>query len=164
VVLTASSAGYVRDGAYANTDLSSDPTLVVRKGPAGQSRETFLTFDLSRITRPIHSAKLRLVGRLSQSDTKGVSVRAYAVTATPPKGALKWNNRPQSSASAFAAATISGTTRRTYEWDLTAFLLAQKAAGKRTVTVALKGASATDAAALFDGPRAAVTAPRLVVT
>src|SRR3954467_6962780 len=34
-VLTATAGGYARDGSYATTDLSADPTLVVKKGLAG---------------------------------------------------------------------------------------------------------------------------------
>ena len=75
VALSATAAGYARDGAYAGTAFSNDPTLVVKKGPAGFNRETYLTFDLSRV-RTIHSAKLRLYGRASAGGSKGVAVRA----------------------------------------------------------------------------------------
>jgi len=50
--------GYVRDGAYANTDLSADPTLVRQEGADGQTREIYLTFDLSKINRRSTRAKL----------------------------------------------------------------------------------------------------------
>src|SRR3954451_23425079 len=41
-------AGAVVDelGVYDDADLAADPTLVVKKDPAGMNRETYLTFDL----------------------------------------------------------------------------------------------------------------------
>jgi hyaluronate lyase len=166
VVLAPTAAGYVRDGGYARTNFASDPSLVVKHGPAGFTRETYLTFDLARVGT-IHSSKLQLFGRLSQPAKKGVQVRVYAATATAApaegaaaKGRLTWKTRPPTAAGpAVAAATVSGTGGRWYEWDLTALLRAQRAAGAHTVTIALKGTAATDAAALFDtgtggkGPR-----------
>lgn len=163
LVLTATRSGYARDGAYANTDLSSDPSLVVKTGPAGLNRETYVTFDLSRVGTTIRSAKLRLVGRLTQPGVTGMEVRAYVVRGAWPAGPLKWANRPAATGPRLASMTVSGTNARWYEWDLTAFLIAQKAAGKRTVTIALKGVTPTTAAALFDAGRAGGNAPRLVI-
>jgi ELWxxDGT repeat protein len=162
-VLAASTAGYIRDGAYARSNFSPDPSLVVKKGPAGYTRETFLTFDLSHVGA-IHSARLRLFGRLNQPARKGVPVRAYAARAAVPKGNLNWNNRPPTTAAPVApATTLTGTGSRWYEWDLTAFLRAQQSAGKRTVTLALKGVTATDAAAIFNPGRAGGKGPQLVI-
>jgi len=162
VVLSAKSAAFVRDGAYANASFASDPSLVVKKGPAGYTRETYLTFDLSQIGA-IHSAKLRLFGRLNQSAPKGVNVRVYAAGGALPKGRLTWHNRPAAGALAAASTTVAGTGGRWYEWDLTALLRAQRAADAHTVTLALKGATGSDAAALFDGGRTGANGPRLVL-
>ena len=146
--LAAGATGYARDGAYAGTDLSSDPTLVVKTGPAGYTRQTFLTFDLSNHAGPIHTAHLRLFGRLTGGDSSaGVKVGVLAATGTFTKGHLTWNHRPTATGNALATATVTGMQSRWYDWDLTAFLKAQKAAGKSVVTLALRGVSPTEAAA-----------------
>ena len=162
--LTAEAAGYARDGAYAGTDLSSDPTLVVKTGPAGYTRQTFLTFDLSKLARP---DPLRPPPPLRPPDRRrspaGVKVGVSAASGTFTKGHLTWNHRPAATGPALATATVTGTQSRWYDWDLTAFLKAQKAAGKSVVTLALRGVSPTEAAALFDSGKAG-KGPRLVVT
>jgi hypothetical protein len=59
-----------------------------------------------------------------------VQVRVYAAnTPAVPLGQLEWNDRPATAAGPLAAATIVGTARRAYEWDLTRFLRARRAAG-----------------------------------
>jgi ELWxxDGT repeat protein len=162
VVLTKQNAAFVRDGAYANTDFASDASLVVKKGPAGYTRETYLTFDLSRVGA-IHSAKLRLFGHLNQSAPKGVTVRVYAAGGALPGRRLTWHNRPTAVGSASPSTTVAGTGGRWYEWDVGQLLRAARAAGARSVTLALKGAAATDAAALFDGGRTGANGPRLIL-
>ncbi|HTK76961.1 MAG TPA: ELWxxDGT repeat protein, partial [Gemmataceae bacterium] len=162
LVLTAQSAAFVRDGAYANTAFAFDPSLVVKKGPAGYTRETFLSFDVSQIG-VIHSAKLRLFGRLNQSAGRGVAVNVYAAGGALPKGRLTWNHRPTAGAAAPASATVASIGGRWYEWDVGELLRAARAAGARTVTLALKGAAATNAAALFDGGRTGANGPRLIL-
>ena len=113
----------------------------------------------------IHSAKFRLFGRLNQPARKGVPVRVYAAKSAVPKGNLNWNTRPATAPGPIApATTLTGTGSRWYEWDLTAFLRAQQSAGKRTVTLVLKGVTATDAAAIFDAGRTGGKGPQMVVT
>lgn len=163
LALNASAGGYVRDGAYAGTGFANDPSLVVKKGPAGYNREAYLTFDLSRV-KSVRSARLRLYGAASTAGA-GVPVRLFAARGALPKGKLTWKNRPGAAGAPLASVTVTGTAGRWYEWDLTAFLKGQKAAGHDLVTIALQAAAATDAAALFqqgrDGNRAR---PQLVIT
>ena len=81
-----------------------------------------------------------------------------------PTGQLTWKNRPAATGAPLASATVTGTTPRWYEWDLTAYLKAQKAAGHNLVTIALQAAVATDAAAIFQrGGAGGPTWPQLVV-
>jgi ELWxxDGT repeat protein len=166
LALAPTAGGYVRDGAYAGTGFANDPSLVVKKGLAGYNREAYLTFDLSRVTS-IRSAKLRLYGQSSTAAGAGVPVRVFAAPGALPKGKMTWKNRPGAAGAPLASATVTGTAGRWYEWDLTAFLKAQKAAGHNLGTIALQAAVATDAAAIFQrghpGP-ASRTAPQLVVT
>jgi hypothetical protein len=136
----------------------------VKKGPTGFNRVAYLTFDLSRV-KVIHSAKLRLYGQTIGGGGPGVAVRAYGTHGVWPTGRLTWKNRPTAAGAPLASATVKGTTARWYDWDLTAFLKSQKAAGHNLVTIALQAAVATDAAALFlQGRSGNATRPQLVVT
>jgi len=53
---------------------------------------------------------------------------------------ITWNNKPASGTTALATVTMvnNSTTSRWYEWDVTAYLQQEKAAGRNTVTLALK--------------------------
>ena len=58
----------------------------------------------------------------------------------------------------------NSTTARWYEWDLTAFLSAEKAAGRTAVTIVLKNDVATSPHATFRSRQAASNRPELQVT
>jgi hypothetical protein len=152
----------VRDGAYARTSFASDPSLVVKRGPTGYARESFVTFDLSKLgPGRIHTAHLRLFGRLTgNAPARAVRVSVSAASGAWAKGRLTWNHRPTIVGAPLATADIAGAQARWYDWDLSAFLKAQQAGGRSVVTLALHGVSATEAAALFDSGKG----PRLVVT
>ena len=78
---------------------------------------------------------------------------------------ITWNNRNPgaTTAAALATATISGTTAKWYELDVTSYLKAEKLAGRNTVTLVHRSATSTTAVATFaaDG---ATNAPQLLVT
>jgi hypothetical protein len=77
------------------------------------------------------------------SATTGTTIQtaAYSVANTTwTETGLTWNNKPAPGATALATVTIvnNSTTARWYELDVTAYLQAEKAAGRNTVTLALK--------------------------
>jgi hypothetical protein len=58
---------------------------------------------------------------------------------------------------------VSGTTAAWYELDLTAFLAAEKAAGRNAVTLVLRNPTASSAQTIFASDEAAAGRPELVV-
>ena len=166
---------YVRGGTFASTNFGTDGTLVVKQSPtdASNTRQTYLRFDLSAVNS-ISSAKLRLFGGL----TNGTGAVTVAVTAVPsttwvegnggtdnnPAGEIRDANKPAASGAALATRSVTSTAAGWYEWDLTAFLQAQKAAGKNLVSVVLTATAATDSAVVFNSRDAGANRPSLVVT
>jgi hypothetical protein len=61
------------------------------------------------------------------------------------------------------ALTIAGTAGKWYTLDLTAWLSAQKAAGKTEVSLVLSSPLASSASALFSSDEATANRPELVV-
>ena len=60
--------------------------------------------------------------------------------------------------------TISGTTKKYYEWDISSFIAAQRAAGKTVVALALKSLDSTWAVASFNSSEASTNKPQLAIS
>ncbi len=162
--ITTTVASYVRGGAFAGQNFGSDPSLLVkRSATADNIRESYLKFDLSTVTT-ITSAKLRLFGKLSAASAAGVAIGVYSSTNTSwTEAGITYSNRPPTGSTALATTTITGTGGAWFEWNLTGFLQAEKAAGRNVVTLALKAPNITDPWAIFNADSQS-NAPQLVIT
>jgi rhamnogalacturonyl hydrolase YesR len=168
VTVRAPADGYVRDGTYAAQNFAQAAVLEVKKVSApGYSRESFLRFDLSQFgtASDIASAKVRLFGKLLSNAASSMTAGLYPVaSATWSESGLTWNNRPAAGTAAVGTATVTGTTGRWYEFDLTSYLKQQKTAGAAAVAFALKGTALGQGWAGFNSDEAAASQPQLVVT
>lgn len=73
-------------------------------------------------------------------------------------------NRPLANTAALATTSLTGVTGRWYEWDLTAFLQGEKAAGRSQVTLVMRSLTLIDAAAVFNSDESAGNRPELLVS
>jgi hypothetical protein len=147
---------YVRDGASANTAFGDASSLFVKKSSTGYTRETYLQVDLSGVAS-IGRAVLRLYGN---TDGAQVAVGAWGVESSRPVGSLTYNNRPTGGVA--LGSTVINSAAGWYEWDVTAFLQDQRAAGNTNVTLALRGTAQTVALAQFASSGS--TAPQLLIS
>ncbi len=165
VRVTSTSAAYVRDGTSATTNYGSDGKLAVKGSTTGATRQSYLKFDLLSLPATIKSATIRLYGNLSAALDGGVGIEVYAAADKAwDEKTLTWQNRPGTSGSSLASFNVSGTAAKWYEIDLTAFLQSQKAAGRSSVTLVLKGVGNTSPYAQFNSDDAASNRPELVVS
>src|SRR5205814_9636794 len=96
----------------------------------------YLTFDLSSISGNLSNVKLRLFGSVPGGEQ--VSISAYSVADTSwSESNITWNNKPAAGTTELAFVTVLGATGAWYEWDLTAYVKAEKAAGRNLVSFAL---------------------------
>ena len=162
--LRASSDGYVRDGTYAGTNFGSVADLQVRKSSyAGQTRWGLLTFDLTSLTT-VRSATLRLYGKLDSTANPSLAVQVFAAANAPwAETGVTWSNKPAVSGPALGTITVTGTTAKYYTLDLTAYLKAQKAAGKTSVALVLRAGAFSTVAATVASDEASTNRPELVV-
>jgi hypothetical protein len=162
--LRAAADAYVRDGSTnAGKNFGGLSTLEVKKSTTGFNRTSYLRFDLSSIAS-IGSAKLRLWGRLDNADVKNVVVEVDAVDSTTwGESTINWNNKPAIGAKQ-GQFTVIDTTSRWYEIDLTSFLKAQKAAGKKLISLALRRTTTTTPNAIFNSNEATSNRPELRIT
>jgi PKD repeat protein len=144
---------YVRDGEFQYTNFGFAPGLEVRLGPAGPggTRWTYLKFSTTGLTS-VRSAKLRLYGNLTSTTSANVRTRVYPASNTAwSEGTIRWTNRPSTGSTPLASVTLvnNSTAPRWYEWDVTAYLQQEKAAGRHIVTLVLRNDVSTNPTATF---------------
>jgi hypothetical protein len=155
-------SAYVQDGANANTNFGSATQLLLKKSTSGYNRESYLKFDLSGVST-ISSAKLRLFGNVSDASSVALALFGSGNTSWS-ESTVTWNTKPVTG-SQIGSATISGSTAKWYEIDLTSYLKAEKAAGHALVTIVIKSnTSSTGPYVAFNSDDAASNRPELTIT
>ena len=76
---------------------------------------------------------------------------------------ITWDTKPAPDPTLLGTLTVTGLTAAWYELDLTAFLQAERAAGRTLVTLVLRNATSSSAQTVFSSDEAASGRPELVV-
>ncbi|HEX5733937.1 MAG TPA: carboxypeptidase regulatory-like domain-containing protein [Blastocatellia bacterium] len=153
---------YVRAGSSANSNFGTTTQLITRlASSSNNTHETYLTFNVGQVCT-VSNVKLRLFGKLSSSGNLSVSAHAVSNTTWTETG-ITWNNRP-ATGSALTTRVVTGTTNTWYEWDITQYVRSEISAGRRTISIALKGVMVTSNQATFNSRQAATNRPELVIT
>jgi photosystem II stability/assembly factor-like uncharacterized protein len=155
---------YVRDGGSAGTNFGTATVLLVKNTPTtGYNRRSFLKFDITAAGGTVSNAKLRLFGSHATAGTTFDSSFAVSNNTWTETGII-WNNQPALGAKQGASVGIT-TTAQYYEFDVTAFVQSQKAAGINLVSLAITMDSKTDNGPdSFNSREATTNPPQLVVT
>jgi parallel beta-helix repeat protein len=128
----------VRGDMYNGGNYGTSNLMDVRmhSNPAdGRNRQAYITFDLSSVAA-ITNGTIRLY-QPANTFTGSVGISVYAVPDTTwDESTLTWQNKPAPSGSALATTTVTqgSSTGTWYEWDVTAYLQAEKAAGRNLVS------------------------------
>ena len=164
--LRATADTFVKGGTSANANFGTSSELQVKNNSTsqGDARQSFLKFDLSSAAS-IGSAKLRLYGYLNNANKTNVvtEVHSSGVTSWSEAGTT-YNNKPAIRDEVLGQITVANTTAKWYEVDLTAYLRAEKLAGRNTVTLVLTNPVSSDPYAAFSSDEAASNRPELVIT
>ena len=152
---------YVRNGIYASQNFGTETRVRAKhsNNPDNQ-RQIFIRFQIG--TQTVNRAVLRLYGSTSEAGTVVLAAHSVAST-TWSETALTWNTRPARGTTALASLSISGTTRRWYEWDVSAYVRAQRAAGRTAVSFVLLGTSPTSPYGTFSSRNDSSNRPELVL-
>jgi hypothetical protein len=158
---------YVRDGSSATTNFGTATTLQTQSNATiGNNRETYLKFDLATVTG-ISKATVRLYGSLSDTSGSNVPAGIYSVATTTwtesGSGSITWNNKPAAGVTPLATTVITNNVPRWYEFDVTAYLQAEKAAGRNVVSLAVKNTSQSSPFASFNSREATTNQPQLIL-
>jgi RHS repeat-associated protein len=156
---------YVLDGTWANSNFgSANPIFTQTRDTTGQNYDSYLKFDTTSAggAGSVASAKLRVSASKSGP---GVGMTAYAVADTTwSETGITWNNKPARGA-ALASVTVAGVSYVFYEFDVSAYVIAEKAAGRNLISFALHNpANSSQAIYIQSRETASGNAPQLVLT
>ncbi|MDF2188179.1 cellulase family glycosylhydrolase [Paraflavitalea sp. CAU 1676] len=160
---------YVRNGTYAAiTHGTTDPAILISKlnsNPAtGNDRHTYLRFDAAGVSGAISSAVLRVYGKLDDNRNSNIPVNCHSVSNTTwTESAITWNNKP-ATGSSLVSATVTDSIGRYYTWDITAYVAAEKAAGRNGISLALLSTVVTSPRITWNSKETGSNPPQLVIT
>jgi hypothetical protein len=169
--LEATADAHVQDGSSAATNFGAELELQTQaSATAGSNRETYLKFDITTISA-ITRAKLRLFGGLTDTSTVDVPAAVHPVAVTSwvesGNGSITWNNKP-ATGTALATVTIKSSPTNVmavwYEWDITGYIQAEKAAGRNIVSFAVKNTATSTPYVAFNSREEASNHPQLQIT
>ena len=152
---------HVRAGAYASQNFGSAAELIVKHSSvADYQRRTHLRFPLG--SGPVGRAVLRLRGALTSAGD--VPIAIYPVSnVTWGESGLTWNTQPPAGATAIASRRVASTAGAWYEWDVTAYVRNERAAGRAAVAFALAATTTTSPYAAFASGEASANRPELLI-
>jgi uncharacterized delta-60 repeat protein len=161
--LTATADAYVRDGTNAGANFGTAADLEAKTAGSGFNRVSYIKFDLSSVST-INSVKLDLFGKISDTQNASIVTSVFSVANTSwTETGITFSNAPVLG-SAQTSTTVSGTTAKLYQFDVTAYVKAQKAAGHNIISFAIKNPSSSSSFVQFNSREAASNKPALVIT
>jgi subtilisin family serine protease len=152
---------YVRDGSAASTNFGSASLLQVKTDTAtGNNRDAYFRFDTSAASK-ITRATLRVYAALNGSGSVATTVHAVSSTSWS-EGGITWNNKPARGA-ALASVTVSSTTGRFFDLDVTSYVKSERSAGRNLVSFALHDGAKSSPYIAVNSKEASSNRPELVI-
>ena len=153
---------HVRDGKSAATNFGAATTTNVQTSTGGNNRILYMKVDTSSFVGTVSSALLRVQMKGVKGSSTPVAASAVASTSWD-ESTVTWNTRP-AVGSELSRATVVGASYGWYEFDVTSHVVAERAAGRWVVVVAL---TAPTSSVLVSGVSAesstSAARPRLVL-
>ena len=153
---------YVRAGAFASQNFGSAARLIVKHwSEADYQRRTHLRFPLG--SGPVGRAVLRLRGALNAAGDIPIAIFPVS-NVTWSESGLTWNTQPPAGATAIASTRVASTASAWYEWDVTAYVRSERAAGRAAVAFAVAATTTTSPYAAFSSREASANRPELLIS
>lgn len=173
VVLTPVADTWVQGAeAFRDTNFGASAEMQVKRtlNPGtGRGRRGLLRFDTASVAGAITSAKLRIFARLTDASLPPTGMIIQKITNTAwNELAVTWNAQPNvESFNPLAQITVTGATGQYYEFDLTSFIQAERAAGRAKVAFRLINVTSTGNSGasytIVNSKEAAENPPQLVL-
>lgn len=156
---------HVRDGSFASQNYGGETLLQAKRSPdAGFTRHSYLKFDTSSFVGTAGSVTLRLHGNIeSSSSNLDVQVAGVSNSSWTESG-LTWSNAPTGSVGSVLATRSVTTVPQYWNWDVTSFVNAERAAGRPVVTLRVISNTASGPRVMLNSRENAANKPQLVLT
>ncbi len=153
---------YVRDGSNATVNFGTTQALDVKKGATGQNRQAYVKFDLSTLTS-VTSVVLQLNGELKNTGSN-IATQVFGVSDNSWKETgITFKKKRAPAGGALGTIVVADQTLQLYTLDVTAYVKAQLAAGKKIVSFLLQ-TSVSPAPMVAFSSRESGSGPQLLVT
>lgn len=165
--VVAQADSYVRDGSSASANFGTATTLLVKNSGStnsGFNRWIYLRFDLSGLSGTVTGARLRLFGKVDNTASESHSTALYSVSSTTwAETGITWNNKPPTGTTALSTTTVTSAAATTYQWDATAYVQSELAAGRKVISLALQNVTTSSSTETFNSREASGNLPTLQV-
>ncbi len=161
--LSPTADSYVEGGTWANSNFGTSTGLFAQtSNNAASSYDSYLKFDTTSIGGPgsVASAKFRVLASLASGS---VGMNAYAISDTTwSETGITWNNKP-ARGTVLGSVTVSGNSYVYYEFDVSSYIISEKAAGRNVVSFALHNPSNSSQAIWMTSRESSGNSPQLVI-
>jgi hypothetical protein len=162
-VIPVAEDAYVRDGSFAGTNFGSEQGLIVKLNGVGSNRRSYMKIDTTAIPGAASKVVLRFAAYKSPNVTPVTRLEFVPTTSGWSQSAITWNNAPAATGSPIAAVDLSNTANTWFEIDITAYVAAERAAGRPIVSLLVRSPSVSDGGAILSRELAPY-APQVIVT
>jgi len=171
VTLGASADAYVK-GSTPEGNYGTAAELQVKRtyNPgAGKGRQAYIRFNTSSVAGTVTHARLRVYGRLSAvtAANQNIPLAVFPVSTLWEELLLNWANKPLPNVpQELGRVTVTDATARWYEFDITAFINQERAAGRNVTGVLLRNMLRGDVGDFYtvvNSREAAANQPQLVI-
>lgn len=149
---------YVRDGAYATQNFSSERLLLVKNSGIGLNRVSYLKLDTSAIPGDVSKVTLKVLAQRAGASNCVVDV--LPTSNSWSESSLTWNTAPAATGGALTSFTVNNPSYTWYELDLTNYVRQQRAAGHPVMSVIFRSPASSDGANI-KSKEAAIVAPEV---
>ncbi|MBD0254889.1 MAG: DNRLRE domain-containing protein [Cytophagales bacterium] len=168
--VSAEADSHVRDGATASQNFGGASTLELKTSSAtndGYNRNAFLRFNLTGYAS-IATARLRFYvsqGGSATASSPVISTNVHSVANTAwTESGISWANQPTLGKTLGSFTVTGGHSGAWVEVDVTAYVKAEKNAGRNTVSFGLKNATTSSTTVQIHSREAAFNQPQLIIT
>ena len=157
----------VRGGIYSNTNYGTDVEMITTNtGNPDYNYDAYLRFDLTSLPIKSSMVKLKMYGRMSNTNIPSITARLLNVTSQSwGENTITYANKPVPQTTVLDSVTVNSNVNAFYEWDITSHINALKTSGATSVSLVIKNTTFNNSnRIIFRSRENASNGPQLLVT
>ena len=164
IIVNPAADAYVRSGTNASNNYGTATVIEVKTTTSPDTqRNSFVRFSMAGVAATVTSARLRLYGNaVTSMKSIGVFSVSNITWVESGTGGITWANQPAMGGTALTSLTVN-TTAAYVEFDVTAYVQAQKTAGASAIALGVKSITASDESPTTFNSKEGTNKPMLVI-